>query len=143
MKTPYDDIIDLPHHVSSVHPRMSMYSRAAQFAPFSALTGHEAALRETARLTDTEMQLTQGEEDILNRKLAFLLEYKGAKPVISITYFEPDAAKSGGAYRTVTGTMKKVHPLECILEMDDGLRIPLGTVKDISGECFCCENALK
>ena len=143
MKTPYDDIIDLPHHESSVHPRMSMYSRAAQFAPFSALTGHEAALRETARLTDTEMQLTQGEEDILNRKLAFLLECKGAKPVISITYFEPDTSKSGGAYRTVTGTMKKVHPLECILEMDDGLRIPLGTVKDISGECFCRENALK
>ena len=70
MKHPYDDIIDLPHHVSERHPQMSMYSRAAQFAPFAALTGHDAAITEVARLTDAELELSESDAEVLNRKLA-------------------------------------------------------------------------
>ena len=76
MKTPYDDIISLPHHVSRVHPQMPMYTRAAQFAPFAALSGHEAAISETARQTDTERELADSEAEMLDRKFAVLLQKK-------------------------------------------------------------------
>ena len=72
MKHPYDDIIDLPHHVSERHPQMSMYNRAAQFAPFAALTGHNAAITEAARLTEAEQELSESDAEVLNRKLAYL-----------------------------------------------------------------------
>ena len=68
----YDDIIHLPHHVSERHPQMSMYNRAAQFAPFAALTGHNAAITEAARLTEAEQELSESDAEVLNRKLAYL-----------------------------------------------------------------------
>ena len=95
MKTPYDDIIDLPHHVSARHPQMSLYNRAAQFAPFAALSGHDAAIEETARLTEEQRELTQGEREALSRKLNCLLQ-RNDSPVVEISYFQPDARKSGG-----------------------------------------------
>lgn len=92
MKHPYDDIIDLPHHVSERHPQMSMYNRAAQFAPFAALTGHDAAITEAARLTDAELELSESDAEVLNRKLAYL-QSLDEKPTISVTYFVPDDRK--------------------------------------------------
>ena len=86
MKHPYDDIIDLPHHVSERHPQMSMYNRAAQFAPFAALTGHKAAITEAARLTEAEQELSESDAEVLNRKLAYL-QSLDEKPTISVTYF--------------------------------------------------------
>ena len=83
MKTPYDDIISLPHHVSRVHPQMPMYSRAAQFAPFAALSGHEAAISETARQTDTERELADSEAEMLDRKFAVLLQKKEEQPEVT------------------------------------------------------------
>lgn len=136
MTDTYDDIINLPHHVSKVHPQMSMYNRAAQFAPFAALTGHEAAIRESARLTDADRDLSESEAEALNRKLAYLLHEGERIPPVTITYFVPDGRKKGGAYRTVTGTVSGIDPDKGVLTMADGSSIPIGSVKEIEGDCF-------
>lgn len=138
MKHPYDDIIDLPHHVSERHPQMSMYNRAAQFAPFAALTGHDAAITEAARLTDAELELSESDAEVLNRKLAYL-QSLDEKPTISVTYFVPDDKKEGGSYHTATGIVKSVEPDKGVLLFEDGTGIPVIRIKDIDGECFLTE----
>ena len=135
MKTPYDDIIDLPHHVSKRHPQMSLYNRAAQFAPFAALSGHDAALEETARLTDERRDLSQNERDVLNRKMNYLLQREDT-PIVEISYFQPDKRKSGGRYCTIAGTIKKADGIEGKLVLTDGTAIPLDAVSDIRGEAI-------
>lgn len=119
MKHPYDDIIDLPHHVSERHPQMSMYNRAAQFAPFAALTGHNAAITEAARLTEAEQELSESDAEVLNRKLAYL-QSLDEKPTISVTYFVPDDKKEGGSYHTATGIVKSVEPDKGVSQFEDG-----------------------
>ena len=104
----YDDIIHLPHHVSTAHPPMPAADRAAQFSPFAALTGHEAAIRETARLTDERAELDENAKAVLDEKLRMIQEMLPAHPEITVTYFQPDAKKSGGAYVSVTGRVKKL-----------------------------------
>lgn len=138
MKHPYDDIIDLPHHVSERHPQMSMYNRAAQFAPFAALTGHNAAITEVARLTEAEQELSESDAEVLNRKLAYLHSLD-EKPTISVTYFVPDDKKEGGSYHTATGIVKSVEPDKGVLQFEDGTGIPVIRIKDIDGECFLTE----
>lgn len=138
MKHPYDDIIDLPHHVSERHPQMSMYNRAAQFAPFAALTGHNAAITEAARLTEAEQELSESDAEVLNRKLAYL-QSLDEKPTISVTYFVPDDKKEGGSYHTATGIVKSVEPDKGVLQFEDGTGIPVIRIKDIDGECFLIE----
>ena len=93
----YDDIIDLPHHVSETHPPMSRADRAAQFSPFAALTGYDAAVRETARMTERRIELDEGVKAELNARLNCILEHLSEHPQVSITYFMPDEKKSGGA----------------------------------------------
>lgn len=134
----YDDIIHLPHHVSERHPQMSMYNRAAQFAPFAALTGHNAAITEAARLTEAEQELSESDAEVLNRKLAYL-QSLDEKPTISVTYFVPDDKKEGGSYHTATGIVKSVEPDKGILQFEDGTGIPVIRIKDIDGECFLTE----
>lgn len=136
MKHPYDDIIDLPHHVSKSHPQMSMYNRAAQFAPFAALTGHNAAITEAARLTETEKELSESDAEVLNRKLAFILQHIKDYILVEIVYFEPDGKKAGGSYLTKAGFIKESDPLAGTLEMDDGSLIPIRHIRDIKGDCF-------
>lgn len=138
MKHPYDDIIDLPHHVSERHPQMSMYNRAAQFAPFAALTGHNAAITEAARLTEAEEELSESDAEVLNRKLDYL-QSLDEKPTISVTYFVPDDKKEGGSYHTATGIVKSVEPDKGVLQFEDGTGIPVIRIKDIDGECFLTE----
>lgn len=138
MKHPYDDIIDLPHHVSERHTQMSMYNRAAQFAPFAALTGHNAAITEAARLTEAEQELSESDAEVLNRKLAYL-QSLDEKPTISVTYFVPDDKKEGGSYHTATGIVKSVEPDKGVLQFEDGTGIPVIRIKDIDGECFLTE----
>ena len=104
----YDDIIHLPHHVSTAHPPMPAADRAAQFSPFAALAGHEAAIRETARLTDERAELDENAKAVLDEKLRMIQEMLPAHPEITVTYFQPDAKKSGGAYVSVTGRVKKL-----------------------------------
>lgn len=134
----YDDIIHLPHHVSERHPQMSMYNRAAQFAPFAALTGHNAAITEAARLTEAEQELSESDAEVLNRKLAYL-QSLDEKPTISVTYFVPDDKKEGGSYHTATGIVKSVDPDKGVLQFEDGTGIPVIRIKDIDGECFLTE----
>ena len=136
MKHPYDDIIDLPHHVSERHPQMSMYNRAAQFAPFAALTGHNAAITEAARLTEAEQELSESDAEVLNRKLAFILQHIKDYILVEIVYFEPDGKKAGGSYRTKAGFIKESDPLAGTIEMDDGSLIPIHHIRDIKGDCF-------
>lgn len=134
----YDDIIHLPHHVSERHPQMSMYNRAAQFAPFAALTGHNAAITEATRLTEAEQELSESDAEVLNRKLAYL-QSLDEKPTISVTYFVPDDKKEGGSYHTATGIVKSVEPDKGVLQFEDGTGIPVIRIKDIDGECFLTE----
>ncbi len=136
MKHPYDDIIDLPHHVSERHPQMSMYNRAAQFAPFAALTGHNAAIIEAARLTEAKQELSESDAEVLNRKLAFIQQHIKDYIPVEIVYFEPDGKKAGGSYRTKAGFIKDSDPMAGTLEMDDGSLIPIRHIKDIKGNCF-------
>lgn len=136
MTNEYDDIINLPHHVSKVHPQMTMYQRAAQFAPFAALTGHDAAIRETARLTDSQIELGDENNEILNRKLAILRDHLKDTPDVTITFFRPDEKKSGGSYETYTGNLRVIDDYEQNLIMSDGNKIPLPSVLDIDSKLF-------
>ena len=132
----YDDIIDLPHHVSTTRPRMSNMDRAAQFSPFAAVVGYDAAVKETARLTDDRMELDENSKTILNEKLQMVLEHADTNPEIIVTYFVQDSKKAGGSYVSTTGILKKVDAYEQVLVMRDGTRIPLSEVVEIEGELF-------
>lgn len=136
MRGPYDDIINLPHHVSDKRPQMSMQNRAAQFSPFAALTGYDSAIRETARLTDTKLELTEETMAVLNTKLQMAADSIAEQPELSFTYFKPDEKKAGGAYVTVSGAVKKVDDYERLVILQSGERIPIDNLLDIDGEIF-------
>ncbi len=136
MKNSYDDIINMPHHVSSDRAHMSPADRAAQFSPFAALTGYEAAIRETARLTEEKIEMDEESKAVLDRQVQILLEKLGENPQVSITYFKPDEKKSGGAYVTVTGIVKKVDDYAQNIVMVDGDKIPIGDILCMEGELF-------
>ena len=136
MKDQYDDIINLPHHVSNTRPQMSMVDRAAQFSPFAALTGYDAAIKETGRLTYEKVNLSEEEKEALDRKQQFLMERLGGHPALTVTYFVPDAKKSGGAYVTKSGNLKKIDEFERWMMLMDGTKIPLDDVADIESELF-------
>ena len=136
MKTPYADIIDLPHHVSRNHPQMPLRDRAAQFAPFAALTGYETEVGETARLTVLKRELNEQEAEELNRQLAAVIEHLSERPKVTVEYFVPDERKSGGAYVTVTGRARHIFIPEKTLVMEDGTEIPLDEVVSLIGELF-------
>ena len=133
MKTPYDDIIRLPHHVSQKHPQMPLRERAAQFAPFAALTGYEEAVGETARLTAERRELDPQEAEELNRRFAALIARLPERPEATIEYFVPDERKAGGAYVTVTGRVRHISVSEKVLVMEDGTVIPLDAIVSLTG----------
>lgn len=127
----YDDIINLPHHVSKSHPQMSMMNRAAQFAPFAALTGHSAAIEETARLTDEQQELAEEDSEALNQKIGYLRENINKHPTITITYFEPDKKKSGGKYKSIEGQLKNIDDYTQSIVLKSGVSIPFTSILDI------------
>lgn len=120
----YDDIIALPHHVSETHPHMPLIDRAAQFSPFAALTGYEAAIVETARPTEAKRELSEEQKQIISSRLYELQNCISSAPSITVVFFQQDERKSGGTYRTVSGPVKKVNDYLGVLEMADGLSIP-------------------
>lgn len=120
----YDDIIELPHHVSETHARMSLLNRAAQFSPFAALTGYEEAVAETARLTETRLELDEEQKQRINAGLRLLAERVRDRPEAAVVYFLPDERKEGGAYRSVRERVKKVDDCAGLLCLADGRRIP-------------------
>ena len=131
MKEDYSDIINLPHHVSHNHPQMPMEARAAQFAPFAALTGYDTVIHETARQTDKQVELEEYDNERLNRIFSELMDSLEEHPMVTVSYFKPDEHKAGGAYVTVTGQLKKIDTYEQIMKMEDGTVIPIGSIMDL------------
>lgn len=132
----FDDIIDMPHHISKRHPQMSMHDRAAQFSPFAALVGYESAIRETARLTDQKNELGEYEAELLNKRLGIISELSDIHPMINITYFRPDELKSGGAYVTERGSVKCINEYDHTVVLVDGRKISINDIACIEGEIF-------
>ena len=138
----YDDIINLPHHVSPRHPQMPFIDRAAQFSPFAALTGHDAAIKETGRLTDEWVEPEEDKKELLDEKLQMIREsLAGIKdgqglPEITFTYFQPDEKKSGGAYLTVQGKVRKIDAYGHQVLLEDGTALTMERIVDIEGGLF-------
>lgn len=136
MTGPYDDIINLPHHVSKTRPQMSTANRAAQFSPFAALTGYDAAIKETARLTNERIELGESAIAMLDLKLGMLADSVADQPEITVTYYMPDERKAGGVYVTVSGNLKKIDDFERAIVLMDGSKIAIEGVFDIECELF-------
>ena len=132
----YEDIINLPHYELKHNARMPMESRAAQFAPFAALTGHDAAIQETARLTDEEISLGDCEIDDLNRKMQMLAMHLGEEIDIEVTYFVPDEKKSGGSYHHHKGILRIIDEYDNTLVYTDGKRIPIHSLAELDSKLF-------
>ena len=131
MNNRYDEIMGLPHHVSKTRPQMPMSDRAAQFAPFAALTGYDSAIKETGRLTDERIELDEEALTALDMKYQLLMDALNEAPKVTITYFQPDERKAGGQYVSATGTVKKVDTFGRRILLQDGTRIPLDSVYDL------------
>ena len=134
MTDQYDDIIHLPHHISSTRPRMSAIDRAAQFSPFAALTGYDTSIKESARLTDARIELDDSQKEEIGEKLRLVTGQPDAE--IKITYFLPDTKKTGGKYVLAAGTVKKVDEYERMIIMGDGKQIPIDEVIDVDCDAF-------
>ena len=130
----YDDIIDLPHHVSKKHKQLGKDSYAAQFSPFAALTGYDGIVSEAARLTDERIELGETDLEILSTKLQIISEHIKERPEITFTYFLKDEKKTGGSYLTKTGNVKQINDIERLLLFTDGSKLPIDDVVDMQGE---------
>ena len=131
----YDDLLRLPRPESR-HPRMTMEARAAQFAPFAALSGYEDVIREAARLTTEPIVLAEDAREELSRRLTFLARRVSERPTVRITWFQPDARKVGGEYVTKTVTVRRVDGTVGYLELDDRSLIPIGAITELGGDLF-------
>lgn len=130
----YDDIINLEHHISKTHKQMSMQNRAAQFAPFAALTGYQEAVKETARFTEQKIELDEELNNILDEKLRLIQSQIKNMPEITVTYFVPDDKKRGGKYQKITGKIKKIDDYNKFIIFTDGKFISIKDIINISGE---------
>lgn len=132
----YNDIITLPHYQSKKRPQMSIHDRAAQFSPFAALTGHDEAIKETARLTDKKIELDETAKEILNEKFNYIMEHIYEQPEISVEYFVPDSLKEGGMYVDFTGNVKKYDFFNRVLYFVDNTEINVDCILDIESKIF-------
>lgn len=132
----YDDMLQLPHHVSASRKPMAMTARAAQFAPFAALSGYDAEVQEAGRLTDRPIEPDEYEKEAMNARLQLLARHFREEWVVSLVFFQPDERKAGGAYVTRTGTVKKLYETERLLTLTDGTVIPLDDLIALDGEEF-------
>jgi len=130
----YDDIINLPHHVSTKYPQMSLEARSAQFAPFAALTGYDDAIEETGRLTTEKIDLDEEIKNKINEKIKLIKNNLSSYPKVSVKYFVPDLKKEGGSYATISGVVKKVDEYRQTIIMDDNREILIEEIVDISGD---------
>ena len=135
-KFPYEDIVDLPHHVSKKYPQPTMADRAARFSPFAAISGYEDMVKEAARVTEERIDITDATKELLNEKLNMIIEFLDEEPEVSITYFEPDMRKAGGAYITVIGTVKRIDEYEHLVIMTDGKKINIDDIYNLQSELF-------
>ena len=128
----YDDIINLQHYVSATRPPMSMIDRAAQFSPFAALTGYDSAIKETGRLTDVKVELSDEAYELLNQKFQQISEHLDEHSEVRLMYFVPDAHKEGGAYCSLTGSIKRIDEIERVIIMQDRTKVPIDDVIDLT-----------
>lgn len=133
-KNKYEDMLYLPHHVSPTHPQMPVSDRAAQFSPFAALTGYDAAIKETARRTDDFVELDEHEKILLDEHLQVLKEHLSHQPKISVTYFSPDEKKSGGVYLHISGNVAKIDEYEKKIVLSDGIKVSLTNIVEMEVE---------
>ena len=141
-KTPYAEILTLPHHKAANRPHMSMHDRAAQFSPFGALTGFDGVIVETGRRTDQKIELSESQMTLLNQKLNLIDDavQDGYHPVVSVVYFVPDAKKDGGSYQKYTGKVRQLDPAERKLvflaanERSAGKEISIDDILEIHGD---------
>lgn len=136
MSGTYDDIIQLPRHISATRPHMTVIDRAAQFAPFAALTGYSDAIKETARLTHERLELDEEVKNALSGRLQKIADRIKEHPEIEVTYFRPDEKKNGGEYVTRVGAMKKIDAFERVAVMCDGTVIPFDEIFSLDGQIF-------
>lgn len=140
MNKKYENILNHKRHYSLSHPKMSNEKRAAQFAPFAALTGFEDKANETARQTQQRIIIDENEIDLINNKLK-LIEFKlNEQPTVKITYFEKDAFKEGGKYITAAGCVQSIDLLNSNILMSDGTKVPVNDIIDIDGDIFTVED---
>lgn len=132
----YDDIINLSRHISRTHKPMPIIDRAAQFAPFAALTGYDEAVKETSRLTDKRRNLDETQKVMLNEKLRILYEDSGDRQQVTITYFVPDKKKEGGEYVTICGEVRKMDNYEHKIILQDGTEILYTDITELDSELF-------
>ena len=135
-KFPYEDIVNLPPHISKRHPQPSMMDRAARFAPFAAITGYEEMVLEEARVTEERIDLDEGALALLNEKLNMIQEFLDEEPEVTIIYFEPDKKKSGGAYVNITGIVKRIDEYERLVILTDGKKILIEDIYAIESDLF-------
>ena len=135
-KFPYEDIVNLPPHISKKHPQPTMMDRAARFAPFAAITGYEEMVLEEARVTEERIDLDEGALALLNEKLNMIQEFLDEEPEVTIIYFEPDKKKSGGAYVNITGIVKRIDEYERLVILTDGKKILIEDIYAIESDLF-------
>ena len=135
-KFPYEDIVNLPPHISKRHSQPSMMDRAARFAPFAAITGYEEMVLEEARVTEEQIHLDEDAVALICEKINMIQEFIDEEPEVRITYFEPDKKKSGGAYISITGTPKRVDEYEQLLIMTDGKKIKFDSIYRLESDLF-------
>ena len=136
MQFPYEDIMDLPHHVSRSRPQMPLHDRAAQFAPFAALTGYGKAIDETARWTEERREMDENERAVLDSRLHFLSTRLEEQPQVEIEHFVPDSRKTGGAYVRTMGRLAAISPASRTLMLIDGTVISLDNITAIESPLF-------
>lgn len=124
----YDDILYLPHHVSDRHDHMPLSDRAAQFAPFAALTGYDDVIVETGRHTESHIELDESRKYELDIQLRYLMEIIDSQPAVTVRYFQADARKVGGSYITLDSCLKKINELERSIVLVDGTVIPIDNI---------------
>lgn len=134
MNNKYEDIINIPRHVSKKHPQMSLEARSAQFAPFAALTGYDEQIEETSRITSQRKELNEELKESLNKKLKIIQQKINMKPKVTITYFIQDLKKNGGKYVTITGIVKKIDSNKQLIILEDKNEIP---IEDMVEMLFC------
>ena len=133
---PYEDIVNLPRHISKVHPQATMADRAARFSPFAAISGYEDMVKEAARVTEERIDITDATKELLNEKLNMIIEFLDEEPEVTITYFEPDKKKDGGAYISIIGTVKRIDEYERIVLTSDDKKIRIDEIYAIESDLF-------
>lgn len=130
----YEKIIDATHHVSKNHPKMERINRAAQFAPFAALTGYNEAIYETGREVKKKIELTEEEKEIISNKINYLLSLPLQERKVDITYFQKDNTKEGGEYLHISDSLIKYDDIKREIVLESKKRIFIENILKISND---------